>query len=355
MRKVRLLFISMVVLLSLATAPTAQAKAKITKPSAPTITAVSSTVPKKGKVNVLVFISLPTSNGGAAITGSKVKGGGKTCAIKKTNTYCHLKGIPVGTSILISAASKNKKGFGGYSPQVSYTGGAAAFSASTPTPIAAPIQPYVPPAPTPTSGTLVIDAQGLDTLCEFGLNGSIPITSSGPSPITNNLVDGNESFTVSNGTYTIYPSVFNCSYRYEPLSTSVTATVTGGNTTVAVITFVKIAEMMYGRTWNDGITWRVPLGLYPENVDFDEVQFRIVGEQGSWLQVHPSNWYVDGTGHSRNLRVADYIEVDLEFRVVKHGFRNGNYQVIYAWYSPYTCGYDSCTYPSYNLINSPLN
>jgi hypothetical protein len=132
-------------------------------------------------------------------------------------------------------------------------------------------------------------------------------------------------------------------------------TVAGGTTTTAVVSYEVIAEIMFGRTWNDGISWRVPLGVYPQNVDFDEVQFRIVGEEGSWLVVHPSNWYVDGLGNSRNLKVADLIEVDLEFRVVKHGFRNGNYQVIYAWYSPYTCGYNSCTYPSYNLLNSPLN
>ena len=117
--------------LSLAIAPTAQAKAKITKPSAPTVVSINSSTPKKGKVNVIVTINLPASNGGGGITGSKITAGGKSCTMKKTKTSCTIKGIKSGKSVNVVASSKNKKGFGQKSKAVPYVVGRGNWIAST--------------------------------------------------------------------------------------------------------------------------------------------------------------------------------------------------------------------------------
>ena len=132
--------------LSLAFAPTAQAKAKVTKPSAPTIAAISSSAVKKGKVNVKVTITLPASNGGSKITGSKVTAGGKTCTIKKTKTSCTIKSIKNGKSLSVYANSKNIKGYGAKSARVTYAAGASAWS-TTPAAPAAPAVSVVADAP----------------------------------------------------------------------------------------------------------------------------------------------------------------------------------------------------------------
>jgi hypothetical protein len=106
--------------LSLAIAPTAQAKAKITRPSSPTVANVQSSFAEKGKVDVTVTIALPSSNGGSKITGSKVWIGGKSCTIKKTRTWCYVTNVKVGTKLKITAASKNKKGFSKKSAPVTF-------------------------------------------------------------------------------------------------------------------------------------------------------------------------------------------------------------------------------------------
>lgn len=108
-------------------------KSKITKPSAPTVVSIVSSAPKKGKVNVTVTITLPASNGGSKITGSKVTAGGKTCAIKKSKTSCTLKSIKNGKKLTVTAKSKNKKGFGPASSRVSYAAGSGRYT-NTPTP-----------------------------------------------------------------------------------------------------------------------------------------------------------------------------------------------------------------------------
>jgi hypothetical protein len=144
----------------------AQAKAKVTKPSAPAISAISSSAPKKGKVNVTVTITLPTSNGGSKITGSKVTAGGKSCTIKKTKTSCTIKSIKNGKALKISAKSKNKKGFSPKSARVTYTAGASAWPT---TPVANVISdtpaasaPVAGPAPLTcaTGGTCVVGNTG---------------------------------------------------------------------------------------------------------------------------------------------------------------------------------------------------
>jgi hypothetical protein len=142
------------------------AQAKVTKPSAPTISAVSSSAVKKGKVNVKVTIALPTSNGGSKITGSRVTAGGKTCTIAKTKTSCTIKSIKNGKALRISAKSKNKKGFSSASTSVAYTAGASAWPT---TPVANVISdtpaasaPVAGPAPLTcaTGGTCVVGDRG---------------------------------------------------------------------------------------------------------------------------------------------------------------------------------------------------
>ncbi len=69
MRRIAILITTLALTMSgLAIVP-AQAKAKVTKPSAPTVSALSSSAPKKGKVNVTITITLPVSDGGSKITG----------------------------------------------------------------------------------------------------------------------------------------------------------------------------------------------------------------------------------------------------------------------------------------------
>ena len=211
----------------------------------------------------------------------------------------------------------------------------------------------------PTKGTLVIDAQGLDIYCESGKLGvpsNIPMAVIGKTNIPKIQHSGNVSFKVLSGTYVITPGEFSCNGRkYSPLSKTSSVKIKAKVTTTAVIKFETIAEILFGRTWNDGDWWRIPLGSSPESVDFDQVQFRIVGQQGNWSVVNPSKWILQRESGTLQLKVIDTPGVDMEFRLVRHGYKRGTYQVTKAWYSPYTCGYNSCSYPSYKLIDSPLN
>jgi hypothetical protein len=128
MRKLQTFSLVATLSLSLFIAPSVQAKAKVTKPSAPTVVSVTSSAPKKGKVNVTVTISLPVSNGGSTITGSKVSAGGKSCTIKKLKTSCTIKGIKNGKSLSVTASSRNKKGFGTKSSKITYRAGGPAYA-----------------------------------------------------------------------------------------------------------------------------------------------------------------------------------------------------------------------------------
>jgi len=130
MRKFAALGLSAAVVLSLAIAPSAQAKVKVTKPAAPTVVSISSSPVKKGKVNITVSIVLPTNTGGAKITGSKVSAGAKSCTITQTKTSCTIKGITNGKALNVIAQTKNKKGFSARSVGIRYVAGAAAFSAA---------------------------------------------------------------------------------------------------------------------------------------------------------------------------------------------------------------------------------
>ncbi len=148
MRKLQLIALVTTLGLSLVITPSAQAKAKINKPSAPTIVSLTSSAPKKGKVNVTVTIALPASNGGSKITGSKVTAGGKSCTIKKLRTSCTIKGIKNGKSLKVIAKSKNKKGFGSKSAAVPFVVGSGNWTASA---VATPTSPTATPTTTPTA------------------------------------------------------------------------------------------------------------------------------------------------------------------------------------------------------------
>lgn len=181
MRKLQYLALVTSLGLSLAIAPTAQAKAKITKPSAPTISAISSSAVKKGKVNVKVTITLPASNGGSKITGSKVSLGGKTCTIAKTKTSCTIKSIKNGKSLSVYANSKNMKGFGPKSARVAYIAGARAWPATpaaTDTPVAsAPAAALTCAA----GGTCVVGDRGPGGGLVYYVNGSAGGFACGPT------------------------------------------------------------------------------------------------------------------------------------------------------------------------------
>jgi hypothetical protein len=116
----------------LAVAPTAQAKASISKPSAPTIVSIKSSTPKNGLVNVTVNISLPKQNGGSKITGSKVSADGKSCVIANLKTSCTIKGIGDGKTFNVKASSKNKKGYGATSASVGYSVGSGMYKTFKP-------------------------------------------------------------------------------------------------------------------------------------------------------------------------------------------------------------------------------
>ena len=163
------------VLLSItAPAQATSSKLKISKPSAPTVISISSSNPKKGKVNLTVRISLPAANGGSRITGSKVSAGGKSCTIRNSKTSCTIKGIKNGRQVNVIASSKNKKGFGPRGQSIRYIAGSAAYV------LAQPVSPSVT-SPTPqtpirslctifgTSGNDTINGtENSDIICGMG-------------------------------------------------------------------------------------------------------------------------------------------------------------------------------------------
>ena len=127
MKKILLLVTAMGLVLSAFASPTqaVSSKTKVTKPSAPTIVSVTSSKPKKGKVDLVVKISLPAKNGGSKITESKVSAGGATsCTMKNLKTSCTIKGVKSGKSLNLTATSRNAKGYGAKSAQVKIRAGA---------------------------------------------------------------------------------------------------------------------------------------------------------------------------------------------------------------------------------------
>lgn len=139
--------LSLILVASL-TAPASAAVKSVSKPSAPTISSITSSPVKKGKVNLTVVVTLGTDNGGAAVSGTKISAGGKSCTAKKAKTSCTIKGIKNGKAVNVFAKSKNKKGFSASSPAVSYvTGTALAIAPAAPAAPAIPAAPAAPAAP----------------------------------------------------------------------------------------------------------------------------------------------------------------------------------------------------------------
>jgi hypothetical protein len=129
MRK-NVLLVTATLMISLIAAPSTSASAfvsKVTKPSNPSVIQISSSTPKKGKVNVTVTVSLPTDSGGAPIKSTTVAAGGKSCTMKKLKTSCTIKGIKTGKSLNVSARSKNKKGSSSKSAAISYVAGSGTW------------------------------------------------------------------------------------------------------------------------------------------------------------------------------------------------------------------------------------
>jgi len=198
MKKFAALGLSAAVVLSLAIAPSAQAKVKVTKPAAPTVASIFSSPVKKGKVNITFAITLPTNTGGAKITGSKVRAGGKSCTIKRTKTSCTIKGITNGKALNVIAQTKNKKGFGARSVGIRYVAGAGAFSAAViPAAPVVPVTPVVtvpapnPPAPTP-SATPFITSWGWNFDGQLGnastTNSNVPVALSTTGVLTGKTI-----------------------------------------------------------------------------------------------------------------------------------------------------------------------
>jgi hypothetical protein len=205
------------------------AQAKVTKPSAPTISAVSSSAVKKGKVNVKVTIALPTSNGGSKITGSRVTAGGKSCTIAKTKTSCTIKSIKNGKPLKISAKSKNKKGFSSASTSVAYTAG----SGSWPT---TPIATVVADAPATSSpiATVVADAPATsspvatDTTISVAAIAGVTAPVQGATPVTTTTAGTGYTGTVS---WSGSPASFALATTY---TATITLTPTSGYTLTGV-------------------------------------------------------------------------------------------------------------------------
>ena len=219
MRKIQSIALVTTLGLSLAIAPTAQAKSKITKPSAPTISAISSSTVKKGKVNVTVTITLPASNGGSKITGSKVTAGGKSCTIAKTKTSCMIKSIKNGKALNLTAKSKNKKGFSSASNKVTYVVGTGTYRGAT-------AVAETPVASSPVASSPVAVATTIAVPSIAGVVAPV----AGATPVTTNIAGSGYTGTVAwSGT----PAVFDFATTYTAI---ITLTPTSGYTLSGVTT-----------------------------------------------------------------------------------------------------------------------
>jgi len=214
--------------LSLAISPTAQAKAKVTKPSAPTISAISSSSVKKGKVNVKVTITLPASNGGSKITGSKITAGGKTCTIAKTKTSCTLKSIKNGKALTVTATSKNKKGFSPASTSVAYTAGASAWP-GTPAAPAVSVVADAPAASSPAASSPAASSPvATDTTISVAAIAGVTVPVQGATPVTTTTAGTGYTGTVS---WSGSPATYALATTY---TATITLTPTSGYTLTGV-------------------------------------------------------------------------------------------------------------------------
>lgn len=100
---------------------------KVTTPTAPSVVAISSIKATATTFNIKVTFTLPSSTGGSAIVMTVVTASGKTCTAAKTAKTCTIKGVKKSASLLITAKSKNIKGFSKTSTAVRYKAGAAGW------------------------------------------------------------------------------------------------------------------------------------------------------------------------------------------------------------------------------------
>jgi hypothetical protein len=208
--------------LSLVIAPTAQAKAKVTKPSAPTISAISSSTPKKGKVNVTVTITLPASNGGSKITGSKVSAGGKTCTIKKTKTSCTIKSIKNDKTLIVTAKSKNINGFSSASEKVTYVAGSDSYTRAN-------VVVVTPVASSPVASSPVASSPvATDTTISVAAIAGVTAPVQGATPVTTTTAGTGYTGTV---TWSGTPASFALATTY---TATITLTPTSGYTLTGV-------------------------------------------------------------------------------------------------------------------------
>lgn len=127
MRKTSSLLISLAIVAM--TVPPVQAASK---PSKPSITAISSSPAKNGLVNLTVSIALGSSAGGtSAITGTKITAGKKFCTAKKTSKFCTIKGLKAGTAVSVSAVSQAKQGNSPRSKVINYKVGSKKYTANS--------------------------------------------------------------------------------------------------------------------------------------------------------------------------------------------------------------------------------
>jgi len=102
------------------------------KPSKPSITAISSSPVKKGLVNLTVVIALGSNSGGTSgITGTKISAGNKSCTAKKAAKSCTIKGLKFGSSVNVSAITQSKQGNSPKSKAVNYKVGSKGYKAKS--------------------------------------------------------------------------------------------------------------------------------------------------------------------------------------------------------------------------------
>ena len=198
-------------------------KAKVTAPSAPTIKAISSSAVKKGNVDVKVTITLPASNGGSTVTGSKVSAGGKSCTIEKTKTSCTIKSISNGKSLSVYANSKNIKGYGAKSARVTYAAGASAWSTSPAAP-AVSVVADAPAASSPAASSPV----ATDTTISVAAIAGVTAPVQGATPVTTTTAGTGYTGTVS---WSGSPASFASATTY---TATITLTPTSGYTLTGV-------------------------------------------------------------------------------------------------------------------------
>lgn len=118
---------------------------------------------------------------------------------------------------------------------------------------------------------------------------------------------------------------------------------------------VPAEQTVFGRAWLDSTHWNIPgvqqaskYGEYPsaslqpsrcQNFSFTGIQGRPTGSSGNWA--HVTYTIVTGSTGSPYARVRDDWGINMDFRFVFEVYSGATQQweVIYVWKSPYSCGY----------------